>query len=183
MKKHIKKIVFSIFILFCCYCIVDAVIETQQKIFPIQSDEINYLSIGIAFENREIFYFKSTATENDTMKRNNIVDAINALPMHLDEESKNEIISDFSVSPYEKPVMEELCIGYSRNFLQRKCGTTMYFYEDGSFMVSETGYQQPLLIRYLNQWNYENWDYFEIYTADDMDAYHELLAMLKACRN
>lgn len=191
MKKRTKKYIAIFVMLFCCYCIVDAVVDTQQKIFPVKAEEISRITITLPkdeyvmerddLNSSIVIYAKDShyGELGDVTKKDAIANLINTSPMYVDEAEKNELVSDFSFNPYDKNVVAKLELRYERNFLQRKHAVTLFFYDDGKICVDEVEYMnKPLLIRFINQWRNTNWDDFKIYTIDDMDIYSSFIKTL-----
>ncbi len=195
MKKHIRKIIAVFILLFGCYCVVDAGIEVRQETLPIKAEEIRRIDISLpndaydypdgwqTMDKGTLVYHSGPVRDtslHDVTKRDAIAALINALPMKVDDVAKQEIVSDFCFSPYEKHVAAEVHIRYTTDFLQRKQGTTFYFYDDGCINVYEHfSTKNPLIIRFLNQWNRKNWENFTIYAAEDLEAYHTLITTLQ----
>jgi hypothetical protein len=195
MKKHIKKMIALFFMLFGCYCVVDAVIEVRQEIFPIKAEEIRRIDISLpndaydypdgwqTMDQGKLVYHSGSVRDkslNDVTTRDAITAMINELSMKVDDAAKQEMVADFRMSPYEKRVLAEVHIRYTTDYLQRKQGTTFYFYDDGRINVYEHfSTKRPLIIRFLNQWNQKNWENFTIYAAADLEAYHTLIATLQ----
>ena len=196
MKKHMKKIIAVFILLFACYCVVDAVIEVRQETFPIKAEEIRSIDISLpndAYEytdgwqtmnKRTLVYHSGPVRDtslNDVTTRDAITAMIDELSMKVDDATKQEMVSDFSMSPFEKHVLAEVHIDYTTDFLQRKQGTTFYFYDDGCISVYEHfSTKKPLIIGFLNQWNRKNWENITIYAAEDLAAYHTLIVALQA---
>ena len=200
MKKHMKKIIAVFILLFACYCVIDAVIEVRRETFPIKAGEIYRIDISLpndaydypdrwqTMDKGALVYHSGSVRDtslNDVTTRDAITAMINELPMKVDDAAKQEMVSDFRMSPYEKYVLAEVHIRYTTDFLQRKQGTTFYFYDDGCINVYEHfSTKKPLIIGFLNQWNRKNWENFTIYAAEDLEDYHTLIAALQEyCRD